>query len=35
MYVSAIVGMFSGIANPMIRAILSKSVPSEDTGKYY
>ncbi|XP_061938843.1 probable peptidoglycan muropeptide transporter SLC46 isoform X5 [Apis cerana] len=35
MYVSAVVGMFSGIANPMIRAILSKSVPSEDTGKIF
>ncbi|XP_031366295.1 uncharacterized protein LOC102679017 isoform X2 [Apis dorsata] len=35
MYISAVVGMFSGIANPMIRAILSKSVPSEDTGKIF
>ncbi|XP_031775509.1 uncharacterized protein LOC100865685 isoform X2 [Apis florea] len=35
MYISAVVGMFSGIANPMIRTILSKSVPSEDTGKIF
>lgn len=35
MYLSAIVGMLSGIASPMIRAILSKSVPSEDTGKVF
>lgn len=33
MYLSAVVGMLSGIASPMIRAILSKSVPPEDTGK--
>ncbi|KOC63079.1 Proton-coupled folate transporter [Habropoda laboriosa] len=35
MYLSAVVGMFGGIASPMIRAILSKSVPPEDTGKVF
>lgn len=35
MYLSAGVGMFSGVASPMIRAILSKSVPPEDTGNDY
>ncbi|XP_003704933.2 putative peptidoglycan muropeptide transporter SLC46 isoform X1 [Megachile rotundata] len=35
MYLSAIVAMLSGVASPMIRAILSKSVPSEDTGKVF
>ncbi|XP_076233559.1 putative peptidoglycan muropeptide transporter SLC46 isoform X2 [Calliopsis andreniformis] len=32
LYLSSIVGMFNGIASPMIRAILSKSVPTKDTG---
>ncbi|XP_076163595.1 putative peptidoglycan muropeptide transporter SLC46 isoform X4 [Ptiloglossa arizonensis] len=31
MYLSTIVGAFSGIASPMLRAILSKSVPPEDS----
>lgn len=35
MYLSAVVGMFGGVATPMIRAILSKLVPQADTGKYY
>lgn len=35
LYLSAVVGMFSGIASPMIRTIISKSVPSEDTGKIF
>lgn len=34
LYLSAVVGMFGSIASPMIRTIISKSVPSEDTGKY-
>ncbi|XP_076163593.1 putative peptidoglycan muropeptide transporter SLC46 isoform X2 [Ptiloglossa arizonensis] len=35
MYLSTIVGAFSGIASPMLRAILSKSVPPEDSGKIF
>lgn len=35
MYLSAVVGIFSGVASPMIRAILSKSVPPEDNGINY
>lgn len=35
MYLSAVLGMFGGITSPMIRAIISKSVPSEDTGKIF
>ncbi|KZC10334.1 PREDICTED: proton-coupled folate transporter-like [Dufourea novaeangliae] len=35
MYFSAIIGTFSGVAGPMMRCILSKSVPSEDTGKVF
>lgn len=33
MYLSAVVGMLGGVAAPMIRSILSKSVPAKDTGK--
>lgn len=33
MYLSAGVSVFTGVASPMLRAILSKSVPSKDTGK--
>ncbi|XP_076753611.1 putative peptidoglycan muropeptide transporter SLC46 isoform X2 [Xylocopa sonorina] len=35
MYLSAVVQMFGGITSPLIRAILSKSVPSDDTGKVF
>nr|XP_033338649.1 proton-coupled folate transporter-like isoform X2 [Megalopta genalis] len=35
MYISAGIGTFSGVASPMLRAILSKSVPSKDTGKVF
>ncbi|CAL7951802.1 unnamed protein product [Xylocopa violacea] len=35
MYLAAVVQMFGGIAGPLIRAILSKSVPSGDTGKVF
>ncbi|XP_029040266.1 proton-coupled folate transporter-like [Osmia bicornis bicornis] len=35
MYLSAVVGMFSGVASPMIRTTLSKSVPPEDNGKVF
>ncbi|KAK9297172.1 hypothetical protein QLX08_009040 [Tetragonisca angustula] len=35
LYLSAVVGMFGSIASPMIRTIISKSVPSEDTGKIF
>lgn len=33
MYLSVSVGIFSDMCRPMIRAILSKSVPAKDTGK--
>ena len=33
MYLSAVVGMLGGVTAPMIRSILSKSVPTKDTGK--
>lgn len=33
MYLSVVVGMFGNISRPMIRAILSKTVPVQDTGK--
>lgn len=33
MYLSLIIGIFSGVSRPMIRAILSKVVPSQDTGE--
>ncbi|XP_017756151.1 PREDICTED: proton-coupled folate transporter-like [Eufriesea mexicana] len=35
MYLSAVIGMFGGVATPMIRAILSKLVPPADTGKIF
>ncbi|XP_076686696.1 putative peptidoglycan muropeptide transporter SLC46 isoform X3 [Andrena cerasifolii] len=35
MYLSAVVGMLGGVAAPMIRSILSKSVPTKDTGKIF
>ncbi|CAK9816013.1 Proton-coupled folate transporter [Anthophora quadrimaculata] len=35
MYLAAVISMFSDVASPMIRAILSKSVPPEDTGKVF
>ncbi|XP_054001564.1 proton-coupled folate transporter-like isoform X2 [Hylaeus anthracinus] len=35
MYLSAAVGAFSGVASPMLRSIISKSVPPEDTGKIF
>ncbi|XP_076618594.1 putative peptidoglycan muropeptide transporter SLC46 isoform X1 [Colletes latitarsis] len=35
MYLSVVVGAFSGVTNPMLRTILSKSVPPEDTGKVF
>ncbi|XP_076278681.1 putative peptidoglycan muropeptide transporter SLC46 [Lasioglossum baleicum] len=35
MYLSAGVSVFTGVASPMLRAILSKSVPSKDTGKVF
>ncbi|XP_032676618.1 proton-coupled folate transporter-like isoform X2 [Odontomachus brunneus] len=35
MYLSTSIGMFSDLARPMIRAILSKTVPVQDTGKIF
>lgn len=35
MYLSVGIGMFSDLARPMIRAILSKAVPEKDTGKVF
>ncbi|XP_078050574.1 putative peptidoglycan muropeptide transporter SLC46 isoform X2 [Augochlora pura] len=35
MYVAAGIGTFGGVASPMMRTILSKSVPSKDTGKVF
>lgn len=35
MYLSVVLGMFSNISRPMIRAILSKTVPVQDTGKVF
>ncbi|XP_031845559.1 putative peptidoglycan muropeptide transporter SLC46 isoform X1 [Nomia melanderi] len=35
MYLSAAIGAFSGVATPMIRTILSKSIPAKDTGKVF
>ncbi|XP_043262651.1 tetracycline resistance protein, class E-like isoform X2 [Colletes gigas] len=35
MYLSVVVGVFSGVTNPMLRTILSKSVPPENTGKIF
>jgi len=32
MYLSLILGVFGGVSRPMIRAILSKAVPIQDTG---
>lgn len=35
MYLSMCIGMFSDVSRPMIRAILSKAVPAQDTGKIF
>ncbi|XP_012226554.1 probable peptidoglycan muropeptide transporter SLC46 isoform X2 [Linepithema humile] len=35
MYLSLMIGIFSEMCRPMIRAILSKAVPSQDTGKVF
>ncbi|XP_077266031.1 putative peptidoglycan muropeptide transporter SLC46 isoform X1 [Temnothorax americanus] len=35
MYLSMVLGMFGNISRPMIRAILSKVVPTQDTGKVF
>ncbi|XP_011171987.1 proton-coupled folate transporter [Solenopsis invicta] len=35
MYLSVVLGIFSDISRPMIRAILSKAVPTQDTGKVF
>lgn len=34
MYLSTSIGIFSDLARPMIRTILSKTVPVQDTGKF-
>lgn len=34
-YLSMSISMFSDLARPMIRTILSKTVPVQDTGKFY
>lgn len=35
MYLSMTIGMFGDISRPMIRALLSKAVPTQDTGKVF
>ncbi|EZA62407.1 hypothetical protein DMN91_010681 [Ooceraea biroi] len=35
MYLSMVLGMFNGMSRPMIRSIMSKTVPVQDTGKIF
>jgi len=35
MFLSVILSMFNGMSRPMIRSIMSKTVPVKDTGKFF